>query len=50
MKLICFLNSVYLTVTLAFYNWFVHGWSVSGHDYIEVDGELVCKRCGKVSK
>ena len=51
-KIICFLNSVYLTARYGFVNWFVYGWSITGHDY-ESDtdfGDLTCKRCGYTSK
>jgi len=44
-RAICFLVEVYL--------WFKYptGYSISGHDYVEQDnGELVCSRCGYISK
>ena len=50
MKFICFLYGVYLTLTMFPYEYFAYGWTITGHDYIDVDGDLVCKRCGKVSK
>ena len=50
MSIICLLYSVYLTITMFLYEYFAYGWTITGHNYIEVDGELVCKRCGKVSK
>jgi hypothetical protein len=52
-SLVCFMIGAYRTF-IHLDDYFMFGWKHSGHDYQSHDeygyGNLVCKRCGKISK
>jgi len=50
MKIVCWLNTIYMSIVKNPIGLFFYGAPTSGCDLVEQDnGDVVCNRCGKVA-